>query len=182
MRILRYSLSVLLGLECILLSEDKGVWIQNWNTLTEAGYFETKAELDGVINGGISYSVTAEAKIIALSELEKNSKMIYFGKSKNGHDALNAQLTKLELTVDGKKTSVPQRALRDILNPMLGSRTSLLFGKTDKEVSAIIISGPDGAESYEVAFIFNNNKFSRRQIRSSVRSRDGWPLLEDKAY
>jgi hypothetical protein len=128
------------------------------------------------------YSVTAEAKMTVLSELEKTSGIRFFGKNKNGRDALNAQLSKLELTVDGKAMSVPLQALRGILNPMLGSRMNLLFGRTDKTVAAIIISGPDGAESYEVAFVFNDSKFTRRQIRSSVRSQNGWPLLEDKAF
>jgi hypothetical protein len=80
MRIYGFWLSVIFI--CTLRSEEKGVWIQDWQTLAESGYSENKAPPEGVINGRLHYSVTAEARIIALSELEESSGISFLVQTK----------------------------------------------------------------------------------------------------
>ena len=167
-----------------LLGAEEGRWVTDWPDLSEIGHIVKSVKLEGAIGGrkGQSYSVNVETKTVSSGELQKNVGIKHYGLNRRGADALNTQMTSLELVFGKNKMKVPEVALADILNPLIGERMEIVFSDDQHHITAIVINGPDGAEGYMVAFIFEDGKFSRRQIRSNTATAHGWPLLEDKVY
>jgi hypothetical protein len=167
-----------------LRAEEKGVWVTDWANLSESAHIVKSAKVEGVVEGtkGQSYSLNVETRTVSSGELKKNATVKYYGPNRRGDNALNAQMTSLELVVGEQKMKVSEIALTDILNPLIGERMEMVFSRDEHHIKAIVINGPDGAEGYMVAFIFEDGKFSRRQIRSNTATANGWPLLEDKRY
>ena len=161
-----------------------GKWVTDWPNLSETGHMVTAARMEGVVEPGKnqSYQVNVATKIVSSGELKKSAEVKYYGLNRRGPDALNTQVTSLELVFGNDKMEVPTIALGDILNPLIGERMEMVFSEDKKHIRAIVINGPDGAEGYMVAFIFEDGKFCRRQIRSNTATANGWPLIEDKRY
>jgi len=166
-------------------AEEKGLWVTDWPNLSEVSHMVRSVKLEGAVEGGRkgqSYSVDVETRTVSSGELEKNAGVKYYGLNRRSADALNIQMTSLELVLGQSKMKVPEAALANILNPLIGERMATFFSDDEHHTAAIVMNGPNGAEGYMVAFIFQNGKFSRRQIRSNTATATGWPLLEDKAY
>lgn len=165
-------------------AERSSTWITDWSELSEVAHSAKSVTIQGVVQSPTSqfYSIRIDTKTIRSEQLKKDTAQKYFGLNRRGADALNTQITSLEFTVADRRMAVPIGALNDILNPMLGERMQTVFSRGKRDVDALIINGADGAEGYIVAFIFENGRFSRRQVRANVASPNGWPLLEDKTY
>ena len=171
---------IYIALCSFLYSKDKTTWIQDRPDFQETLHFQTHLKLNGQCADGRKYQVEIEAKLTNLEELKNDQKTFFRAKNTNGANATNSQLVKLDLTLDGKVISVPKSALHDLLNPLLGKRTQIMPSENPNEPTVILISGPDGAESYEAAFIFESARFTRRQLRSGERGRNEPPIEETR--
>ena len=157
-------------------------WVSDWPNLSDSGHLATRAQLDGVTADGTHYRLNLATKVVSSKELEGAVGVKYYGLNRRDTGALNAQLTTLELVYGSDTLKVPNKALLDILNASIGEGMNLIFSRDKQHIKAIIINGPDGGEGYMVAFIFENGRFSRRQVRSNTASQSGWPVLQDKRY
>lgn len=166
----------------VFASEKNGIWIADWSNLSEVRVVITQVALEGVVVSGEGFSIKIQTQTVSSSELKKVVGIKYFGLNRRSDDAFNSQMTSMELVYSGQKMTVPSIALVDILNPLIGERMNVIFSDDKNQIKAITIDGPDGAEGYMVAFIFENNQFARRQIRSNSPTPNGWPLLQDKEY
>ena len=163
-------------------AENRDPWIADWPDLSEMRVLVTDIMLDGIVEGGGAFSIKIQTRTIRSSEVAGAAGPKVFGLNRRGKDALNSQMTSMELMCEGRRMEVPKSALMDILNPLIGQSMKVIFSDDKNQIRAVTVDGPDGAEGYMVAFIFENNRFVRRQIRSNASSQDGWPLLQDKKY
>ena len=161
-----------------------GKWVADWPNLSESAHMVTAARIVGIVESdkNRSYQVNVATKIVSSRELQRDAEIKYYGLNRRGPDALNTQMTNLELVFGKDKMNVPEIAIANMLNPLIGERMEMVFSEDKQHIKAIVINGPDGAEGYMVAFIFEDGKFSRRQIRSNAATANGWPLSEDKLY
>jgi hypothetical protein len=162
--------------------EKEGMWAADWPDLSESGHMSTHARVEGVVEGkNQRYTIDIATRVVSTRDLKSDPGMKYYGLDRRSSESLNTQMTGLELILGVEKMKVPENALFDILNPLIAETMRTIFD-AKRQIEIIVINGPDGAEGYMVAFIFENGRFSRRQIRPNIASRTGWHLLEDKTF
>lgn len=168
----------------VLYGESLGQWITDWHDLHEIRHSVVYMEIRGTVqDGGVDYSLRIRLRHSRSDQIKHNLPGPIYGLNRRSESAVNTQIISMQLSIGGNTMDVPAAALRDVLNPLVGERMSTVFYGDKQNTAAVIIDGPDGAESYMVAFIFRNGRFHRRQIRpSQASSPTDWKLLEDKVY
>jgi len=167
--------------------DHKDKWVFNWPDLQADTYMASKTMvLTGSFEGKRShpFELKIVTKKLALQEIKKIQKARperIYGENRNGDSAESESITELSLMLDGKGMDVPPDALYGIYNAKIGQSQYIRMNESDPTLIYLILSGPDGAESYEVAFIFSKKGFCRRQVQ------DPYPhlrkqLLEDRIF
>ena len=89
----------------VLRAEEEGVWVTDWAHLSESAHIVQSVKVEGVVEGtkGQSYSLNVETRTVSSGELKKNAAVKYYGLNRRGDNALNAQMTSLELSSESRK-------------------------------------------------------------------------------